>query len=262
MLADFDPWRIAFVGDWHKNLTWARYALDELANEGVQAVVHVGDFGYWPRLQGGEDFLNAVASRCREKNGDLQFFFVDGNHEDHESLLARPIDEVTGLREIRDRVYHLPRGHRWEWGGVRFLAMGGAASVDKCVRMPYVDWFPEEEITVGEAIAAQADGPADVVVAHDTIMGYRPPGIPPDSIWPEEAIVRSNRHRGLLTSIVTDVEATHLVHGHFHTRYYREVYGIGVHGLDQNGSGPRNWMTVDMEDLAADVKRRRAERTH
>jgi hypothetical protein len=61
-----------------------------------------------------------------------------------------------GFVEVTDRILWAPRGHRWTWQGVRFLALGGAFSIDRQYRK--LDsgrwgWFKEEVITprAGEA---------------------------------------------------------------------------------------------------------------
>lgn len=273
MIEDFEPKRIAFVGDWHRNLTWAKSVMNALADEGVEAIVHAGDFGYWPNTPAGVDFLNAIASRAREKNCDMPVFWVDGNHEDHWSL--RDAHETAGTDrieplEVAPRVYHVPRGLRWEWGGVRFMGLGGAASVDKSVRTVGMDWFPEEELSDADLYAAVGDNldpRVDVMVTHDTISftdSYRVPNIPPDEFWPAEAMDRSRRHQARLRSAVEAVQPTHLFHGHFHSRYGAEVemeWGtMFIAGLDCDGARipSWNWAVVDLEALREDVDERRA----
>lgn len=261
-----DPRRIAFVGDWHSNLTWAKYIMNSLAEQEVDAIVHVGDFGYWPRLSGGPDFLAAVASRAREKNCNMPVYFCDGNHEDHEWLESLAVDRKTGLRTVAPRVYHLPRGHRWCWNGVRFLALGGAVSVDKDWRVDGVSWFHQEEITYADLDHATAGGAeVDVLVTHDTMSfenGYTVPGISPPGMWPAERIQRSHVNQAGIASVVAEVHPVRMVHGHFHSRYTfeqtRDWGQLRVDGLDCDGTTlDGNVLIVDLDDLAADVVERR-----
>ena len=51
---------------------------------------------------------------------------------------------------IAENVIHLMRGEVYDIDGFKFLSIGGAKSIDKVYRVPYVDWWPEEEISNAE----------------------------------------------------------------------------------------------------------------
>lgn len=65
---------VAFFGDWHGNLHFAKKAIESLPGH-VEVAVHTGDFGY----MFADDYLNAVNKSARRKN--IVVMFVDGNHE-------------------------------------------------------------------------------------------------------------------------------------------------------------------------------------
>ena len=98
-------------------------------------------------------------------------WFIDGNHEDFSLLAELASRAVAGARvAVRPNIFHLPRGHRWQWHGRTWLACGGGVSLDKAARAEGSDWWPQEEITAQEA-AMIAGGPADVMVCHDCPSG-------------------------------------------------------------------------------------------
>lgn len=173
-LAVTPPTTVAFAGDWHANLRYATRALHHLAGR-AQFVLHVGDFGY--RFTDG--YLDAV-EQAAAKAG-VVVGFVDGNHEDFDWLLAQPVDD-DGVRRLRTQIWHLPRGLRWTWHGLRFLALGGAHSVDRPSRRPQVSWWPQETLSLADALGTVNNGPADVMVTHDCPDGVDIPGLE-ESAW-------------------------------------------------------------------------------
>jgi hypothetical protein len=231
-----EPARIAFCGDWHMNGRWAAYAIGHAAALGAEMIIHLGDFGFTFTAS----FMHQVDTALAE--ADLPLLFVDGNHDDHEMLADYPIGE-NGLRRLADRVWHLPRGFRWQWAGVRYLALGGAHSVDRRWRTPGLDWWAGETIGRGDIARVLAGGPADVLVSHDCPAGVVIPGIddrlhPPP--FPVEELRASDEHRSLLRSTLDPVQPRAIWHGHYHVRYSVTAdlgYGpVAVTGLDCDGS--------------------------
>ena len=229
------PVRVAFAGDWHMNTAWARRAIAYAAEHDADVILHLGDFGYTFDA----DFMTGVEEALAD--ADLPLLFVDGNHEDFDHLYAWPVAE-NGLRRLTDHVWHLPRGLRWTWAGIRFLALGGATSVDRRHRVPGSSWWPQEAITTADAARAIAGGPADVLLTHDCPAGT---GIGPDpgttSRWiPEDAMAAAEAHRALLRGVVDAVQPRRIWHGHFHRCYWTRTdlgYGpVTVHGLDCDGT--------------------------
>lgn len=209
-----EPDTIAFVGDWHMNLRWAKGAVEYAAKQGARVIIHLGDFGTFSH----PSFLSILTRKLEEF--DLVLYFVDGNHEDHQ-FLAQLSTQEDGTHRLTDRIFHLPRGYRWEWGGVTFLALGGAHSVDRMNRTPGFDWYPEETITSQQATQAIEGGPADIMVTHDCPSGVDIPDLGTQALqWPPEEIRSSEQHRELLRTVVDAVQPALLYHGHYHTLYY------------------------------------------
>lgn len=110
--------------------------------EGVNAFVKehrpdklivLGDFGFWPKYD--------RFSLSRLDLGETKIYFIDGNHEDHDSLKARTSDEVY------PNVFYLKRGSVIDVNGKKVLCIGGGLSIDKHLRREGIDWFREETIS-------------------------------------------------------------------------------------------------------------------
>lgn len=175
-----DAERIGVMGDIHGDLVHALQVLRVFADQGVRAVIQLGDFGViWP----GENWQVALRdlSRALTRNGQT-LYFVDGNHDYHPRLLGYPIDE-NGYRWVSWNVAHLPRGFRTRIGENRVLAaLGGANSTDRDLRLENVDWWAAEQITL-EDLTSLGTGPVDVLVGHESpILRVRDfdPGVPPE----------------------------------------------------------------------------------
>ena len=185
----------------------------------------VGDFGFWPRTQSGQKFLRKTEARLALRGLDL--WWVDGNHDDLQSLQSRAI-QADGRRRTSDHIWHLPRGHRWTWGDSVWIAAGGAVSVDRYGRTEAVSWFRDEELTDLEVDQMIEEGAADVVVSHDApwgagILGRRLSlDLPPTeraSWWPDDLLGLSDLHMQRVRRLVDGVGATLVFHGHHHVRY-------------------------------------------
>jgi hypothetical protein len=219
--------RALLVGDLHANTGAAFEILDHAAEIGADLVLQVGDYGWWPRADWGQKFIRKVDRRLALRGLDL--WWVDGNHEDFDRLDAIPID-ADGRRQLSDHVWHLPRGFRWQWTNSTWVAVGGASSVDKQDRVEGKDWFAAEELTNEQADLIVADGPADIVVAHDAPVGIPflrkelrqalPAWHRDDKVsWSIGALMRSDEHQRRVRRVVDGVEAKRVFHGHYHIRY-------------------------------------------
>lgn len=236
----------AVAGDWHGDTRYACRAI--MAASSADFLLHTGDFGYWFRPDY-LDALNRTAEFC-----DSIIAFVDGNHEDFDWLLAQPVDD-DGVRRLRERVWHLPRGFRWTWQGVRFLALGGAVSPDKDWRIAQQAarpgdrcWWPQEQITDADVALAIAGGPVDVMICHDV-----PAGVPGDALgitgnpfgFDPAILAECDHHRGRLRRVVDEVSPSRLWHGHYHRRYSHALETVGGNRCTVEGLGANNGTVAD-----------------
>lgn len=220
---------VMFLGDTHGSKYWTRAALNWAAENAIDHLVQVGDFGFWPRTNNGQDFLKEVG-KASQKAG-VPLYFIDGNHEDHLVLdMIRKRDPGTGFISYgKYPITYIDRGTRWEWGGVWFGAFGGAYSIDRIHRTlesGRYGWFTNE--TPDES-KIPALGKVDVLVTHDS------PIIPPmmyGGRFKDDPTSRESQ-RAVYRALVA-TEAKLLVHGHWHLNQRYNVAGAVVQGLDRD----------------------------
>lgn len=244
------PHRIMLLGDTHANIRWTVSAIRQAAALRAELILQLGDFGFWPHY-GRSTFLDQVET-CLAQNG-LLLWFIDGNHEDHVALgsAAQPACPAP----ISPHITYLGRGSRWDWAGVRWVAVGGATSVDRHRRRPDIDWFEQETMTPAQQQTIMDGGPADVVVAHDApwgvpfLTGRYNLTLPPQSRggWPADALEDSDEHMRRMRAVMDVVRPKVWFHGHHHVRYDDTVdtgFGpVAVHGLGMDG-GPLSGGTL------------------
>jgi predicted phosphodiesterase len=180
---NLDPKCVAFVGDLHGNTERACNAVDWAAEQGAEAIIQVGDFAY--------DFHPWFLLKLQKtlENAGIHLGYVPGNHEDYRKLDAWQAEHGCTAIPVRPNIHYLPRTYRWEWSGIRFLAMGGAVSVDKTWRTPGVEWWPRETIDWHEAQKACDDGLTDVLISCPPVSGSpasrTTPQDSPPTRWPK-----------------------------------------------------------------------------
>lgn len=243
--------KVLIAGDWHGNTRWMHQALVCAARDGYKAIVHVGDLKVlWPDEYPGFPEPGGFTSELAQNLEDLGlvFIFVDGNHDVHTELRKLPPNE-DGFGIISDRLLYAPRGHRWNLGGVRFGALGGAYSIDKAFLTPGWDWFEGEEV-VSDDVAALGSEPLDVLITHDV-----PAGIDVETTLriPEATERESYIVRSLLRDAVRATQPKLVFSGHWHQRRTGLMPGMEtrVHVLDcehRNG----NLVSLDLRTLAVE----------
>lgn len=158
-----DPSTILVSGDLHGDPQHTLYAFQTAFQAGADAIVQVGDFGYWEHMNGGDAFLDLCSHLATEN--DLPLYWVDGNHENHTWLRriygpggARHKPTPEGFWEIRPGVYYVPRGTRWVWNDVHLMGLGGAYCV-----------APETKVLTTDLIWVEAGSlvPDDKLIAFD-----------------------------------------------------------------------------------------------
>lgn len=246
----FSPKRVMTVGDWHGNLAWAQKVIAWAATEqGTEAIVHAGDFGYWVNSPATDRYLKGVSDTCIAAGVPLAF--IDGNHEDHSRLAEHNIIGGEAV-ELYPHVWFLPRGYRWEWNDFTWMALGGAHSVDRQARTPLLNWWPEEHLTPEQVEYASRPGGVDVVVAHDCPEGVAIPGL--TSGWPYTELVAAQQHRMLVRDVFDAVEPMMWIHGHYHVSYAAGLHGSMVRGLADDKCGSMNEHSMPVVDEGEHVE--------
>lgn len=250
---------LMLAGDVHGYFNHVITLLDRARNKGVPRIFQLGDFGAWEHTADGVEYFDDV-SRYAEQRG-VTVYFLGGNH-DNERLVMEMYGDVRdeeGFVRVRKNLYMAPRGHVWEWGGTRFIALGGAYSVDKEWRLQLerVDqfkaerraarvgevpadksgtlWFPEEEMTDAQFMeimdrVTENWGTVDVVLSHDKPRGSNPP-------WSRKDLPECLPNQNRLQHALVELRAKRLYHGHLHFPYTdriptRDGQYAWVFGLD------------------------------
>lgn len=268
--------KILFAGDTHGNLGHVQYLVRTAKAEGCDRVFVLGDFGAWEHTSEGVKFFNILDTYCNVNN--VRMYFLDGNH-DKTSLLEKMYSDARdaeGFMRPRPYIHYAWRGHRWTWDDVKFIALGGAYSVDKEWRLGLEKrypgkyggagslWFPEEEMSDAdmEAILDGAE-PVDVILAHDKPRGSNPG-------WNRKDLYECWPNQDRLQRAVEALDPKFFLHGHLHYWYHEEMWhsydgpdpADGAHtthvlGLncDPDAAEPtsytksQSWIVVDTEDL-------------
>lgn len=246
------PDRVLVAGDWHGNTLCALDAITAAARQDATVVVQLGDFGFWTPGRSTDRYLDAVHEECARHK--INLLWIDGNHECFPALGALPVDPDTGLRRIRPNLFHLPRGVRWIWHGRTWMALGGAHSVDRQLRVQGKDWWPEEFLSEADLLRATTSGPVDVLLTHDCPDRVDIPGLAAPGVFPAEEIAVSEAHRWLVGQVVDATTPAVLLHGHYHVRYdaIRELPAGGntaIIGLaDDSATIRENTILLDLAD--------------
>lgn len=218
--------RILIAGDWHGHEAWARRCIRQAAEQGIQLLVHLGDFGFWPasgtRYVGSykQSYLWKVSQAAVDAGVEL--FVIPGNHEDYDFLEQLDLDG-DGRGIAAPNVLTLPRGYQFSVEEVSFTAVGGAVSVDKGSRSQGTSWWPQEEITDDQELAIKRLPSTDVLLSHDAPSGYLIPGLMPRREFIEwvghRIATEAQAHRQRISRILESLTPSLLLHGHYHVDY-------------------------------------------
>jgi hypothetical protein len=269
------------LGDTHGDSKWCVEVTRIAGEHGVERVLQVGDFGYWPkvefdlvagqRVMWADWFLGEISWACDEY-GVAEWIALDGNHDDHQSLqtvLRRQQPDDDGMLRLSRTVRYSPRGNSFKLAGVSFGTLGGAASIDAYLEewgvdfgsSPYErgkDWFPELE-RPSMTDVERLPGSLDVLLTHEAPMevdlshlnGF------PNICIPPEIQELTDRPRLVVSAAMHATRPKLLVHGHWHGRnrvhLERSDVSCEVVGLASNsrrrGRDERAFLILDLPDL-------------
>jgi len=257
--------KILIAGDTHGSVPAIKRISEMALKTGAREVWQCGDFGYWPRLNYGMDFILST------KYLPVPLFFADGNHEDH-SRLDHDADEPY---KVAVNTYYVPRGHTrtipvrlcdCEEGAEcgdgcsvvqrRIMFFGGARSVDRTWRTEGWTWFHSELPTTRQFERAylEAERGVDVVIAHDSPAsvdyGYPPAHL---SGWPVEDIEIGENFRQRLQSFVDIAKPTYWFNGHHHQRKVVRSNETTIWSLGESTQNTENWIVLlDLRDMTVE----------
>lgn len=270
--------RLFIVGDTHGNLSfWTEYLFKQVRLARPDAIVQVGDFGFWEHATDGVEYLDNLNEAAADL--DQVIYALHGNHDNWKLVMAKyghDRDE-EGFVVVRSHIRYIPQGHIWTWDGLRMRAFGGAYSVDKDWRVQTQEkryraaasreehrrkageeprpvpsfkntlWFEDEQMTQEEFAQLLIDDaqPVDVVFSHDKPR-RSDPGIELKNIaacWPNQDNLQ------LALECLTP---RWWFHGHLHHLYTDSVScaqdgeRTAVIGLScDSGAAMRSWRPSD-----------------
>lgn len=197
--------KIGIIGDTHGLVNPLRRVLSD-PPEGVSAFIQVGDFNLFP----------SVIASLQDLNPPAALYVIRGNHD-----LQSYVRKYTEVTELAPNIYYVPDGTVMNIAGVRTGFIGGAASIDKDIRLAlgYL-WEPEEAVdekAVEKIKQAALEEPLDLFVSHTPPQSvidrnFNPLdklrfGVPID--WQDPGAV-------LLDTLIPYLESTQWVCGHMH----------------------------------------------
>lgn len=243
--------RILIAGDTHGDINHAAYLIREAKTNRCDLILQVGDFGYfWP----GTKSWKMLERMLNQAN--LPLYFCDGNHDDFgflKSINAFGSDHMTA---ITPHIIYIPRGLIWQWSGKRFMAMGGAVSIDADQRIEGRSWWRDEMVSYADMDRAATnlqknDARIDVLVTHDC----------PEGVASLESVLTmavgykmdelSRSHRKTIRMLVDRARPKMLFHGHYHARItdtltLADGTTTQIHGLGCNDMDRASWIELDL----------------
>lgn len=136
-------------------------------------LIVLGDFGALWYGKSSESYKEDKKLQDWYKKKNFTTLFVDGNHENHYEINKLPEVEMFGgtVGKVNDSIYHLKRGQIYNIGGKKIFTFGGANSIDKMFRRPYISWWSEElptclEMNKGVDNLANHNMSVDYVLTH------------------------------------------------------------------------------------------------
>lgn len=159
---------IYITGDVHGNYDFEKlYSLLDYHVTYDDTLIILGDAGIcWNEYQ--DEIVANLYKRI-----PITVIFVDGNHENFDTLKTFPIVEYKGakMHKLSEHIYHILRGEIMELEGYTFLGIGGACSTDKKDRVEGITWWADEEITQADVDNAlknlkRYDFKVDCVLSH------------------------------------------------------------------------------------------------
>jgi predicted phosphodiesterase len=144
---------LGFIGDVHGDTSaLANTYYRAVSMEGCDAVIQVGDMGWYEN----------IIPYFERIQFTTPIYWVDGNHEQHPLLV-----NLTGVTELLPNFFYCPRGTVLEIDGKKIGFLGGAASVDKELRLRHgMAWHSEEQISDEELARFDGVDKLDILVTH------------------------------------------------------------------------------------------------
>lgn len=147
--------------------------------------------------------------------------FVDGNHENHDTLVDMDVERWHGglVHRIDDRLIHLMRGQVFTIDGLSVFTMGGAHSPDWNHRVEGESWWAaempdDEEYETARANLKATDGAVDLILTHTCPTGFL------GEIMDADEFAQADELTDFLQEVYDGTEFGHWLFGHFHEELF------------------------------------------
>lgn len=230
---------VCVAGDWHGSKHWGRSVVRWSHDQhGAEAVIHVGDVGFFEPAGSPGSVYGALSHLDEElAERDMMLYWLDGNHEDHWLIQQMEMDAATGLGISSERTRWLPRGCTFEVNQRRWMAWGGARSIDRAAGLLGRDWWQEEEtIEYGHVLGwlaeletqgwAAGQSYAEVLLTHEAPFGIETieaSAAKWDRKLGQERTLATKNQRMILRALLEGVGASWVFHGHHHKPHVSEL---------------------------------------
>lgn len=207
---------IGIAGDWHGDLAWAMYAIEEFNKRGIKNIFHLGDFGIWggPDGQKYTRKINKILESL-----DMRIYVTLGNHENYNLVDKHYPANDDGLlvKNTEPNILLFPRGFKWNWYQQTYMSFGGANSIDRMFRKKDKSWWEQEQITDDQIDSLNPNIGVNVLFTHDVPFGVDMKFNHRSAAeWPKEALEYSNESRHQLKKVTDIIQPQLLFHGHYH----------------------------------------------
>ena len=200
--------KILVLGDVHGAFNNLKTILD--AKTPDLAIV-CGDYGVWT------DFTpNNIPNKYNVKY-PCDVYFVDGNHDNHASLDTY---ERGKIHKLTDKLYYCSYGSSLTINNKTILFCGGAESIDKGFRMPFVSWWPTECISESDQ-EYLPNTTVDIVISHTA------PNFIIDNMFKEQnmlsfSIKCNDPSAKYLSDVYNKYKPKQWFFGHMHASYHEQ----------------------------------------
>lgn len=164
------------------------------------------------------------------KNKTTKIYFIDGNHEDHDSLRElRQNSKENSPIEIEKNLFYIPRGTIITVKNKKVFCMGGAFSIDWKLRREHIDWFQDEVISSEDIEKLNKEEKIDWVFSHTC-----PSNIVPSMIV-DNKICYEDPSNTMLQKVYDMYHPEKWFFGHWHRYMHTKIEKTNFYGLDLLG---------------------------
>jgi Icc-related predicted phosphoesterase len=241
--------RILFAGDWHGNMQHAALSYEAASASGCDVLFQLGDFGYWPHVEWGADFITMVGDFAFDTG--IRTFFIDGNHDNHDALRTlREGYPAGGVVPVMDDspFFYVPRGTVLTFDGCTVMGYGGAFSIDRKMRVLGESWWVDEMIDP-EHVATIPRCEIDILATHDAPSWTR------TSWYGKSTFYETQFNQGQIDTLVEKTNPRLVVTGHWHERISQLPENPSeprIEVLDCDGTLNDSWLVLDTNDWTGD----------